>query len=113
MTRFDGYHRVIFNQIPKAPSGDVQFIELENCRGYGVGIEWGGWVQNEKTGFTELHIPQHPAMPELYEALKGLGVSSGDKWCFCQHVDTVEHTDACSDAQYALALAEKEVSTRR
>jgi hypothetical protein len=71
MVKFDGYYRVIFDRIPDAPYGDTQFIELENHKGYGVGSEsGGGWVKNEKTGFVELHIPQHPAMPMLYKALK-------------------------------------------
>jgi len=47
------------------------------------------------------------AAPDMYEALVGLG----GVWpaeCFCQHVDTSEHTDACNVARAALAKARGE-----
>lgn len=71
MAEFHGYFRVIFSRFPDAPHGDTQFVELEDYRGHGVGSAMGSkWVENKDTGYVELHIPHHPAMPSLYQRLK-------------------------------------------
>jgi hypothetical protein len=61
-----GYYRVIFSNIPDAPSGNTQFIELEDYAGRGVAGEW----KELENGTVALIIPMHPAMSIASQALK-------------------------------------------
>jgi len=74
MSQGDGYYRVIFedlgNKYPDETPLVLRLIELEDKNGKGIA---GKWVDTDDgSGTIELHIPAHPALSEMYEALKNL-----------------------------------------
>ncbi len=80
MNEFNGYYRVLFDGHPATPTGETRFIELEDKFRRGVGPAGGSeWVIQTASydddgkyipGHVELHIPAHPAMRVMHEALK-------------------------------------------